>query len=574
MATRAQVLAAYAANPKAELFPSEAAIQYWQGAGLGSFDATVDAVRAENPALAAQIDAQRNPPSLLDLVAPAPAAPPAPVREFAPAPANSGATRQQVLAAYAANPRAELNPSEEALQYWQGAGLGSFDATVDAVRAANPALAAQIDVQRGTALDLRGQPGSDVTVNAGNTGTTTTTGNTGTTTTAGNAGETINMTTGVVTPGMGPVAPPTGAATGAATGATRQQVLEAYRNNPLAETNPSEESIQYWMANGLGSFNSTVDAVRAANPDFAKAIDAIRNQQMVTDAYGDIGRTGVGTGANQIDQAGLDYWTNELNSGRISQSEFDRVFSGSVADYLRRNPADDVTQRVAQYRPFANPGIVQTQPVSRGAPAVPGYQSPGLDANLASYLGLPIGAQYNPNVTAGGASPYSQIMAQTPGFINPYADVVSGVPMGGYNPNIYSANLLSNFQRDRAAEAAAETIAAIAARNAADLSGQGGDAASVGNAGEGGAAGQSGGFGGDTGDAPGSDGTPGSGAYMGGLITKVFGPDPAGPDEGQINIQRGEYVIKKSSVKKYGKGLLDMINDGKIPAKKIRSLLD
>ena len=61
---------------------------------------------------------------------------------------------------------------------------------------------------------------------------------------------------------------------------------------------------------------------------------------------------------------------------------------------------------------------------------------------------------------------------------------------------------------------------------------------------------------------------------MGGLITKVFGPDPAGPDEGQINIQRGEYVIKKSSVKKYGKSLLDMINDGKIPAKKIKSLLD
>ena len=60
MATREQVLAAYAANPRAELAPSEEAIQYWQNAGLGSFNATVDAVRAENPALAAQIDAQRN----------------------------------------------------------------------------------------------------------------------------------------------------------------------------------------------------------------------------------------------------------------------------------------------------------------------------------------------------------------------------------------------------------------------------------------------------------------------------------------------------------------------------------
>jgi hypothetical protein len=38
-------------------------------------------------------------------------------------------------------------------------------------------------------------------------------------------------------------------------------------------------------------------------------------------------------------------------------------------------------------------------------------------------------------------------------------------------------------------------------------------------------------------------------------------------------VQVGEYVVKKSSVDKYGKGLLDQINDGKIPAKKMKSLL-
>jgi hypothetical protein len=36
----------------------------------------------------------------------------------------------------------------------------------------------------------------------------------------------------------------------------------------------------------------------------------------------------------------------------------------------------------------------------------------------------------------------------------------------------------------------------------------------------------------------------------------------------------GEYVIKKSAVKKYGRGLLDMINEGEVPVKKIKSLLD
>jgi len=61
--------------------------------------------------------------------------------------------------------------------------------------------------------------------------------------------------------------------------------------------------------------------------------------------------------------------------------------------------------------------------------------------------------------------------------------------------------------------------------------------------------------------------------FYGGLITQVSGPDPAGPDEGQVNMMRGEYVIKKSSVNKYGRGLLDMINEGKVPAKKMKSLL-
>ena len=61
--------------------------------------------------------------------------------------------------------------------------------------------------------------------------------------------------------------------------------------------------------------------------------------------------------------------------------------------------------------------------------------------------------------------------------------------------------------------------------------------------------------------------------FKGGLVSNVFGPDPTGPDEGAGYLQRGEYVIKKSSVKKYGQGLLDMINDGKIPAKKMKSLL-
>jgi hypothetical protein len=63
---------------------------------------------------------------------------------------TSGATREQVLAAYQANPKAELNPSEESINYWMNTGLNSFNATVDSARAEKPELAASIDAARGT----------------------------------------------------------------------------------------------------------------------------------------------------------------------------------------------------------------------------------------------------------------------------------------------------------------------------------------------------------------------------------------------------------------------------------------
>jgi hypothetical protein len=95
-------------------------------------------------------------------------------------------------------------------------------------------------------------------------------------------------------------------------------------------------------------------------------------------------------------------------------------------------------------------------------------------------------------------------------------------------------------------------------------------------------AGDSGGDGGDGGDGGGGGGGGGgAGAGTGNAMAKggyvhgglMFGPNPPGPDDGAVNLDLGEYVIKKSSVNKYGRGLLDMINEGKVPAKKLKSLL-
>ena len=112
--TREEVLAKYAANPLAERNPSEAAIQYWMGQSrdqLNKFDETVNAIRAQNPNLASQIDQQ---------------------------------ARQAVLNAYAANPKSELKPSEEAIQYWMKQApqhLANFNQSVDIIRQQNPTLA-------------------------------------------------------------------------------------------------------------------------------------------------------------------------------------------------------------------------------------------------------------------------------------------------------------------------------------------------------------------------------------------------------------------------------------------------
>ena len=156
----------------------------------------------------------------------------------------------------------------------------------------------------------------------------------------------------------------------------------------------------------------------------------------------------------------------------------------------------------------------------------------GFEQNFRNYQSIAPGAQYDPSVT-GGASPYSKIMGQMNPIGNPYANVQGGMPLGGYNPGLYDQIAAVNT-----AKAAAEQ-AATAAASAQQL-----DSSSTGLA--------------------------KGGMVHGGLM---FGMNPPGPDDGAVNLDMGEYVIKKSSVDKYGRGLLDMINEGKVPAKKLKSLL-
>lgn len=69
-------------------------------------------------------------------------------------------------------------------------------------------------------------------------------------------------------------------------------------------------------------------------------------------------------------------------------------------------------------------------------------------------------------------------------------------------------------------------------------------------------------------DPPGTLG--GQGLYArGGKIKKTAGPR-IGKDDGLIPAQRGEYVVRKSAVKKLGTKVLNQVNKGKLPASRGR----
>lgn len=71
--------------------------------------------------------------------------------------------------------------------------------------------------------------------------------------------------------------------------------------------------------------------------------------QMVMDAYADIGRSGVGSATNQIDPEGLAYWTNQAQENNWSPDQFNNIFGGSVSNYFQENPDDRYTVYVADH---------------------------------------------------------------------------------------------------------------------------------------------------------------------------------------------------------------------------------
>ena len=185
--------------------------------------------------------------------------------------------------------------------------------------------------------------------------------------------------------------------------------------------------------------------------------------------------------------------------------------------------------------------------------------------------GVPGGAESGAGNTADGTGQTAYGMlgnlageAQRAGFNTLGGFLASGIPVGAaYRGGSYSiADLAALGNRSAIAALAAEAALAPgrAAANASTIAGFGFDPGSA-----------------DAGSARAGGGATGGG-YMakGGMVTpqQVKGPNPPGPDDGYAALDNGEYVIRKSAVDKYGANIFEQINAGRIPAQRLKSLLE
>lgn len=151
-----------------------------------------------------------------------------------------------------------------------------------------------------------------------------------------------------------------------------QMVMDAYasigRTGIGAATNQIDpEGYNFWLGK----------AQELSPDDFANLFDAsvstyfqekpqdpytdYVSDYLVRNLYDDIGRTGIGTDPNQIDQEGYDYWRNQLMTGALSPEQLDDRFYWAVenavtspesqtpapikdyvVDYLRQNPVAQI----------------------------------------------------------------------------------------------------------------------------------------------------------------------------------------------------------------------------------------
>lgn len=123
-------------------------------------------------------------------------------------------------------------------------------------------------------------------------------------------------------------------------------------------------------------FNDTVANYYTEKPNEDQYKQYI-SQNLVNNAYAQLGRTGVGGAVNQIDPGGNTYWQNQLNTGAIRPDQFNSTFMNTAVQYLNERPNDPYSQYIMQFLGAQTPdqaasmlqnGITGQQPGTAVAP--------------------------------------------------------------------------------------------------------------------------------------------------------------------------------------------------------------
>lgn len=133
----------------------------------------------------------------------------------------------------------------------------------------------------------------------------------------------------------------------------------------------------------LASAISSEVVTKTAAAQYAQAAPQQSSSSIVEQAYATIGRTDFGTATNTIDQAGFDYWKNQLDTGAISVSNFAAAFNTAVDEYVKAQPTDPYSVYVKEVRGYASGGYYQggMALVGENGPEIINFKNPGMVYN-------------------------------------------------------------------------------------------------------------------------------------------------------------------------------------------------
>ena len=397
----------------------------------------------------------------------------------------------------------------------------------------------------------------------------------------------------------------TTAGTGATTTAAGMSIADAYQR--VLGRAPSASEVTYWQSQfgsdvdptELSTFSVAAQPERAAAPTTNNAI-----RQMYLSVLG-----------REPDASGLQYFADRFGTD-VDANELG-IFKGMATQEINANAA-------------RNAGTTTAGPITR--PTTPrqvtGTQLAPAQVTNTAITGTPFRNIYTPptmqqnaptlaqiNAASQSANPYQSLMALTPqrtlspAYAAQAGQTAANTNLGGFNQAVYNpatttTGLLGGgatgatvVEQPGSADTSTGTgMAGI--NNQAALSAALSDlgftdlgqalATSVGN--QLGSLTEADILGGGTavgGDTSGFDGRTSGGDYggdsYGGSYNFAKGGkvnmkpqinNPPGPDDGYAALDNGEYVIRKKAVKKYGSNIFEQINAGKIPAQRMKSLLE